>query len=262
MRVTARSDAGSVREVNEDYVLVDETIELVVVADGEGGLVTGAVAGRLAAEGASSMLRFSSGDPVDRAREALLAIDRTIAEAARSEGASLANSPVFASWLDAPTQAIVTMARAGRGTLAGMHASIVLAMVVDRAVVIGHVGNCRAYLVRNGRAVTLTADHTLEGLPGVVTQGLGFDRPCVPAIRTASWHDGDRLLLCSDGLHRGVEDQTIAELASDGPIIRAVERLMELANSRSDDNIAVALLDLDGEPRLVECQNGPVYRVR
>ena len=261
MRVTARSDAGAVREVNEDYVVVDQTIGLVVVADGQGGLVTGALAGRLAAEGAKSTLRSSSGDPVARAREALLAIDRTIAEAARSEGASLANSSSCASWLDAPTQAIVTMARAGLGTLAGMHASIVLAMVVDRAVVIGHVGNCRAYLVRDGSAVMLTDDHTPEGLPGVVTQALGFGRPCVPSVRTVSWHDGDRLLLCSDGLHRGVDEQAIAELASDGPTAGAVARLMDFANRRSHDNIAVAVLDLDGEPGL-ECQNGPVYRVR
>ena len=131
MEVAARSDVGSVRHVNEDYVLVDATLGLVVVADGEGGQVTGVLAARLVAEGVCELLRTSLGDPEQRVLDALRALNCVINDAVQSDGHSLAAATAISNRLDEPAKAILAMARAGRCPLQSMHAAIALALVLD-----------------------------------------------------------------------------------------------------------------------------------
>jgi serine/threonine protein phosphatase PrpC len=255
MRVAARSDCGSARSVNEDYVLVDAELGLVVVADGQGGVVTGALAARLAAEGVCELIRGAPGDPEHRIGNALRAVDRIVFDAEQSDGRSLTAIAAISSRLDHSGNEIAAMARSGRGTLRGMHAALTLAMVVDDRIAVAHVGNCRAYRVAAGVAIALTNDHVLPGSPRIPLRWVGSGE-LEPEVQIVHLLDGERLLLCSDGLHQAVDDATIAELAQDASLDCAADLLMARARETSTDNIAIALLD----PRAtlhVSCHNGP-----
>lgn len=114
MRIAARTDAGVVREVNEDYVLVDDAQGLVVVVDGQGGLVTGVLAAQLAAVGLRFALRgaHGHGDPQTSLQQALRDVDRIVFDAAQSEGKSL-DAPLVKA-LDESAMSVLEMAHCSR----------------------------------------------------------------------------------------------------------------------------------------------------
>src|SRR5207248_1457384 len=94
--------------------------------------------------------------------------------------------------------------------LAGMGTTLTVAYSVGARAFIVHAGDSRAYLVHDGRLRQLTRDHTLRGTRHILTNFAGGPRHGIdPEIATVALADGDRLLLCTDGLHGLVGDDEI-----------------------------------------------------
>jgi PPM family protein phosphatase len=228
--VAARSDVGQVREGNEDAYLVEEP--LFGVADGMGGHVAGDVASQTAV---SIITEKASGT----ARPDVL-----------SELLKEANTAIWEKAQSDPS-------------LHGMGTTCTLLLLEDDQAFFAHVGDSRAYLLRDGDLSQLTEDHTLvqrmvkEGRlkredaslhpqRSIITRALGVDPQVDVDTFEIQLQEGDRLLLCSDGLTSMVADKRIEEiLAEEADPQRAGDRLIGLANEAGgEDNITVVIVDI------------------
>lgn len=228
----ARSDVGLLRDGNEDRYLARPPV--FAVADGMGGHQAGEVASGIAID----LLE----DTADRT--ATPSLDDVVAT------------------IEASNAAIRLEART-RAELVGMGTTCTV-VVVDTAIHIAHVGDSRAYRFREGELVGLTDDHSLvasmvreglmtpadamtDGRRHVITRALGADDQVKVDVVTADRRAGDRLLLCSDGLHGQVGDEAIATVLRDGADPGdTADRLVELANAAGgDDNVTVIVIDPD-----------------
>jgi serine/threonine protein phosphatase PrpC len=231
MRVEAavRSDIGRLRQRNEDAYLVKDS--LFVVADGMGGHRGGDVASALALE------TIESGAPDDVTLQGLV------------EDIKRAN------------QAVLERGEADRN-LRGMGTTITALLVEDGRAHVAHVGDSRAYLLREGSLQQLTEDHTLvqrmvrEGRltedeaahhpqRSVLTRALGVEEEVPVDELTLDVHSGDRLLLCTDGLTTMIDRGRIQKiLAREVDPQAACDKLIDAANrAGGDDNITVIVLD-------------------
>ena len=233
--VAAGTDIGHVREGNEDSFLAEEP--LFAVADGMGGHRGGEVASSLALETIERMFAHGEGELVEQVREA--------------------NRAVFER---------STLDRA----VAGMGTTLTAALLEGDHIRLAHVGDSRAYLVRDGRLRLLTEDHTLvhrmvlegelteaeaEVHPhrSILTRALGVDPDVEVDEITLEVRAGDRLLLCSDGLTGMLPEPRVEEiLGAEVEPQRAVDRLIREANDAGGvDNITaivIALTDADIDP--------------
>lgn len=258
MRVEAfgTSDIGCRRQRNEDHLVVlpqlIHNLSLAVVADGVGAEAGGGTASRmfteLLVEGIQEHLEAFAAytDLNDRAqRDHLLhALKHTL---------SSINYDLYAR-------------RQLEPGLIGSTTGLV-ALVVEAGIFIAHAGDCRAYLLRQEQTYQLTADHTfaqrlldegtlapneLQDFPykNVVTRAFGREPVIEVDTLFVSGVGGDRLILCSDGLHNLVPWEDLGALAALFPEPRSyAEHLIAEANRRGGhDNISVAVLDLHGEP--------------
>ena len=132
----------------------------------------------------------------------------------------------------------------------------------DGTALIGHVGDSRVYLLRSGILRQLTTDHTLvaqwvaEGRltaqeaavhpqRSMIMRAVGHGRPLEVDLIEERLLDGDRLMICSDGLSGMIDDELIANLLSNGTVEESVWALVEAANSAGGhDNITVAAVDV------------------
>ncbi len=233
MRVVigAGSDIGRARERNEDSYVVEEP--LFAVADGMGGHRGGAVASSLALESLRDVL-----------------MDERVAPTALIDEIKAAN------------QRVLQRGESDR-ELRGMGTTLTALLAQEGKAHIAHIGDSRAYLLRDGSLKQLTEDHTLvrrmvtEGklLPeeaerhpqrSILTKALGVDQDIEPDTLTLDpILPGDRLLLCTDGLTSMVDSDRIEEvLQSEDDPQRAAETLIDEANAAGgDDNITVVILD-------------------
>lgn len=229
IRAGAATHVGRVRQRNEDSQLV--TPPLYAVADGMGGAPAGDVASAVA-------IRSLEGEDLPAG-----ATDHDLSEAVRR-----ANRAVYA-------------AAAGDPALQGMGTTLVAALAeADRAVV-AHVGDSRAYLLRDGALQQITRDHTYvqelvrEGRMSqeqadrhpsrsVLTRVLGIEEEVEPDLISLDLHQGDRLLICTDGLTAMVSDPEIRRTLEGEPEPqKAVERLVEAAvEAGGVDNVTVIVL--------------------
>jgi protein phosphatase len=149
----------------------------------------------------------------------------------------------------------------------GMGTTMTVALVEDAVVTIGHVGDSRAYLVRDGAVDQLTEDHSLvaelirsgklspeeaESHPqrSVITRALGSDPDVDVDTFTVEAHPGDVFLLCSDGLTSMVGDETILEAVEGhrGDLDGAASELVRRANrAGGEDNITVVCFEIAEE---------------
>ena len=219
---------GRIRNNNEDFVhpLTDgHSLEplLVGVADGLGGHRDGEVASRVAMTSAVE----TEGPPWQRVKAA--------------------NKAILDDVLDNPH-------RVGMGT------TLTLAQLdPEGSATIGHVGDSRAYLLRAGRLIRLTVDHTYvqeeieagrlteeqaRGHPrrAQLTRALGFGQEVPVDVGSTSLAVGDRLLLCSDGLTAMLTDEEITAILAEGPPSDVVWGLIEAANrAGGHDNVSVVV---------------------
>lgn len=230
--VAAGTDIGHVREGNEDTYLLQEP--LFAVADGMGGHRGGEVASRLAIE--TMERRFARGE-------------RSLAELVRE-----ANHAVF-------ERSISDRAVAGMGT------TLTAALVEGDRLRLGHVGDSRAYLFRDGALRQLTEDHTLvarmvkdgELTPeeaeihphrSIITRTIGVEPDVDVDELDLTLEVGDRILVCSDGLTGMLPDARIAEILTAQPSpSAAVHHLIAEANEAGGvDNITAILLAVEEGP--------------
>lgn len=240
IRYGVSTDVGRVRAGNEDSYLVDAP--LFVVADGMGGHVAGDVASATAVE----VLDARSGS--------LTASDSATLEAAIKE----ANASIFRK------------AQAD-ASLRGMGTTCTLLLVDGANAQLAHVGDSRAYLFRDGALTQITEDHTLvsrmvaEGRiaeeearrhpqRSVITRALGVDTDVQVDLTTLELRDGDRVLLCSDGLTTMLENPQVSQvLADETDPQSAAESLVEAANAAGgEDNITAIVVDFDSGAQVVE----------
>jgi serine/threonine protein phosphatase PrpC len=228
----AGTDTGRQRRANEDSLLARSP--LFVVADGMGGAQAGEVASRIAVESFRPGLEDSSKP------EAALA---TLAIAANSRIHELSHS---------------------NAEHAGMGTTLTAVYVGDSEVAIAHVGDSRAYCLRDGELLRLTDDHSLvdelmrqgrltpeEAVEhpqrSVITRALGPEGTVEVDTRSFRARAGDVYLLCSDGLTTMLDEEEIAEVLRSHPVLRdAGETLIAKANEAGGrDNITVVLLRLE-----------------
>ena len=146
-------------------------------------------------------------------------------------------------------------------TLAGMGTTLTLAVSLGPRLVIAHIGDSRAYLLRGGALHRLTKDHTVaqglvdagfynkvEQVRGRLRHALarclgGSGAPCEPDLQHLDLSDGDQLLLCTDGLTNMVDDARIADILVESSTARAAsQRLIDAALANGGrDNITVVL---------------------
>ena len=231
-RWASGTDVGRARDHNEDAVWPegsgDTAEELVIaVADGMGGHIGGEIASSVAMEAAASAV---GGGAEERVRIANLAVIDRILEQPR---------------------------------LAGMGTTLTLAVLGgDGSMDLAHIGDSRAYLLRDGTLQRLTRDHSLVAemiesgeldpaaasshpFRSVITRALGMERNVDVDTSDHRLEPGDRVLLCSDGLTNMVEEDDIAGIAGDAESPGdAVWGLIAAANQAGGiDNISVVAAD-------------------
>lgn len=236
-RAAGLTDTGRRRLQNEDAFVCRPP--LFAVADGMGGAQAGELASRIAAT------TIEDGGDVPRGEEGLAALVRA------------ANQRVFERAASDPQAA-------GMGTTA----TVVVVDEAAGALTLAHVGDSRAYRVRDGVLEQLTSDHSLVAelvrngrlteeeaavhpARSVITRALGTEPEIEVDTATFELQPGDLLLLCSDGLSSMVADAGIATLAVTAPgPAEATEALVTAANEAGgEDNVTVVAFEiLDGDP--------------
>jgi len=229
-----KSDVGLKRSHNEDALMVGSDGDVAVVADGMGGAAAGEVASRIFIETAAEILfreRSSEKETVD-------SIEQTF---------HLANARILQHAKENPQ-------------CRGMGCTAEVVVFFQRRYIVGHVGDSRTYLFRQGKLTQITKDHSLvqdqidQGLitqlearnhsyRNIILRAVGVDEVLVVDVISGEAQSGDILLLCSDGLTDMVDDPAIEDgLSRDLDISEQVVNLIDLAKSAGgDDNITVAL---------------------
>ncbi|MGW2092457.1 PP2C family protein-serine/threonine phosphatase [Promicromonospora sukumoe] len=235
LRYAARSDVGLVRSNNQDSAYAGPN--LLVVADGMGGHAGGDVA---------SALTIAALVGLDRPDHSS---DQSMSELERS--------------IDRARQDLVDATTADPD-LAGMGTTVTALLKSGNTLAMAHLGDSRAYLLRDGTLAQVTVDHTFvqhlvdtgritpdeaESHPqrNVVMRVLGdFDLDLTPDLSIREAVPGDRWMLCSDGLSGFVPDDEVAEVLSTVPEpYDAVERLVSMSmRAGSTDNITVVVADV------------------
>ena len=240
LRVAGDTHVGKVRPTNEDSLIVEPHMGLYAVLDGMGGANAGDVASQLAR---------------DTIRDFVLHRSMTLAPRELLEAAIAAGST-----------AVFLSAQHHQGRQ-GMGTTVVACLVVEPdRVVIGNVGDSRAYLLRGGRLQTLTRDHTVvqellhrgvlsadeaERHPykNVLSRNLGGKAETQVDLVELELRPGDRLLLCSDGLHGYASAEAIQYLLGSGDAPEHVARdLIDLAlRGGGGDNVSAVVLEAPSE---------------
>lgn len=232
INVGARTDVGRVRSANEDSYLVREPI--FVVADGMGGHLAGDVASSTAVSAIEGHLTEAAPDQPDSFATLVRGANRAIWEKAQRDSA-----------------------------LRGMGTTCTLLYLDDATAHIAHVGDSRAYRLRDGTLEQLTEDHTLvarmvregklapeeaEHHPqrSIITRALGVDSDVSVDLLAVELRPGDRLLLCSDGLSSMIQESSIVDvLGSEQDAQVAADTLVDRANEAGgEDNVTVLIIDV------------------
>ncbi len=233
-RVGATTDIGQVREGNEDAILINDP--LYAVADGMGGHRGGEVASNLALQTVEQMFAERQGTLTEQVERA----NRAVFERSQSDR-----------------------------DVSGMGTTLTAALIEGGAVRLAHVGDSRAYLFRGGKLQLLTEDHTLvhrmvvegeiteteaENHPhrSVLTRALGVEGNVRVDETKVEVQEGDRLLLCTDGLTGMLSEDHIESILQD---VRdpqeAVDRLVSEANRAGGiDNITAVIIDFTEDGRI------------
>lgn len=234
------SVVGLIREDNQDSIHIhDEKCDpakglIFGVADGMGGYSLGGLASQMA---------------LDLVVGALLERNIPQPEAIKT-GIDRANLQVYN-----------TAVQKGVGR---MGTTITVAYILGETLHLGHVGDSRAYLVRNGKAECLTVDHTQVGemvrakilkpnrirthsQRSILTRAVGISLFVKPHITSCRLLPGDRIILCSDGVWSVIEDEEFARVAEQHPVEQVSQVLIDLAMEReSDDNASVVAFEIKG----------------
>lgn len=245
------SDVGLQREHNEDSFAILGEQELYIVADGMGGHRAGDVASKLATQTIVDFFKATASDDVTWPFH----FDARLSEEENRllAGIRLANQQIVA-------QSARSREHHGMGT------TVVGALFSrsKRKMFIGHVGDSRAYRVRDGAIQQMTRDHSLvndylQAMPelteeqrselpkNVITRALGMQEQVTVDLQSDAAQPGDLYVLCSDGLSGMIEDQDILRIVAQTPDLHeACRRLVSVANENGgEDNITAVVVRVD-----------------
>lgn len=239
MKVAMKTDLGKSRDINEDNCIHCSLgrWELLVVADGMGGHNAGEVASIIAVNSIRDYIREKVNE--DTKIEELECIVK--------DAILKANGDIYKKSLD-------------DSRYAGMGTTATVAMVSEGISIIGHVGDSRAYLLKDNKLIKITDDHSLVAellkngtiteveaknhpQKNIITRALGTDEKLEVDIKTIEFNSGNIMVLCTDGLTNMVCDEEIESvLVNTEDTEKAVQELVDLANEKGGhDNITVIL---------------------
>lgn len=243
----ALSDVGLTRLHNEDRFCAEPSLGLYAVCDGMGGRNAGETASTLA---------------IDTIREHMQAAARepTLPLVGPLDPAFSMSTNRLASAIRLANQVIYEEAQR-RPAYAGMGTTVVAALIRDQVLSLAHVGDSRLYLIRDQAIQLLTADHSVaaeqvrQGLmteeeahrssqKNVLTRALGVQPTVEVELGERPIRSNDLLLLCSDGLTRGLTSREILEALHEADNSQALSnRLIAMANDvGGEDNTTVVLI--------------------
>ena len=252
MKLTAigKTDVGRKRGHNEDFLVVDPELSLYMVCDGMGGHAGGEVA---SANAAACVVRW-----IREHRDRILSFDDT--GAARDTLLRLVEEAIQLASREVYQLATSEDGKAGMGT------TLTMVLFTKTVGVMGHVGDTRLYLRRDGRTYQLSDDHTYvnemvkRGMTtveaakkgpyaNVITRAVGIQPSVRPDTLLFDVLPGDTLLLCSDGLTRYIDGDDDIGAALEADHLESIpEQLVARANeSGGADNITALVLRAAGE---------------
>ncbi len=232
-RSSARTHAGAARATNEDAFFSRNEMGLWAVADGMGGHASGDVASRMLTEGMAAIGgEFGFGNLGEDVKKNIQETHEAMAQRASNHAAAKAMGSTIAVLLG------------GRDSIECIWA-----------------GDSRIYRHREGRMTRLTRDHSLvqemvdsgaldenaarkHPQKNVITRAVGAEKNLLLDSRTCSLSDGDKFLLCTDGLYEMLSDDEICTLISSGPINESADLLLATALARgAGDNVTFVLVE-------------------
>src|SRR5438105_4348893 len=246
------TDVGVVRDHNEDSAFMDPAAGFFIVADGMGGHAAGEVASAMAVETVKKTL--------EAAKAEIEAFRKQANDTGRRSLVQLLQTAVLQAH-----QAVYQRGQSEQDK-AGMGTTLDVVLIAGPEAFVAHVGDSRTYLVRDGKSSQITTDHTvaevlvIEGkltieeaqvspLRTILVNAIGVSADVGVEMAHVTLKRGDRLLLCSDGLHDyfPVEEEIAQKLSLEAPG-KALQDMVDLAKTRGGhDNItgvAVQVLDI------------------
>jgi serine/threonine protein phosphatase PrpC len=237
LRVGSLTDIGKVREINQDSYAVDLDQGLFVVADGMGGHAAGEKASQLAVQVIE-----------ERLDAATIGSDEEELQSHIQTAIQEANRQILSMSMEEPS-------------MRGMGTTATVLVTRGNQLYVGHVGDSRAYIVRNRRIDQLTEDHSIVAqlvraraitpqeaarhpYRNVITRCLGMNADLEADTYHRELKPGDRLLICSDGLTGLVsDDEMLQHVASSDDPQKACQELVNLTLERgANDNVTVVLI--------------------
>lgn len=257
------TDVGLQREHNEDSFTVLGEYELFVVADGMGGHRAGDVASKMATESISEFFKATANDDATWPFH----FDARLSEEENRllTGIRLANRQIFERSIRSRE-------------LQGMGTTVVGALFSPKKskMFIGHVGDSRAYRVRDGQIAQMTRDHSLVNdyllampdlteeqrgeLPkNVITRALGMQDNVTVDLQSDDAKPGDLYVLCSDGLSGMIRDDEILDVVNGADTLaEACEALIRMANEHGgEDNITAVVVRIEDDGQTIRLDDVP-----
>ena len=246
----AVTDIGKIREKNEDNVLISSVLGLGVVADGMGGHSAGEIASNIAVSVLAETIRKINTNQLKIPENFLPKLDLT--ERKLLMAANLANAAIYST---AQSSDIYRMMGT---TLTGILFDGDFATAV-------HVGDSRLYLFRDKKIVQITTDHSLamehvrrglltraeadhSKIQNVLTRAMGIKKNIEFDLLKFPVKIGDTLLLCSDGLYKGLSENDMGDILRKGnqlPIVKLCKQLVRVSNDKDgQDNISAVLIKI------------------
>ncbi len=241
---------GKSRKKNEDRFLVNDELGLYIVADGMGGHAGGEEASRMAVETIEKVITRLKDD-----LDATLpyAYEEKIPPAARGLKYSvrLAGEKIYRKARQSPEYQ-------------GMGTTVTALWLEAKEAHIAHVGDCRGYLLRDGKIGQLTEDHSWvqqqvdagiispeeareHELRNIITRSVGFEEDVKIDTYSKDLKPGDIHLICSDGLSNPVSEVELNEITLSSTPEMACQQMVDLANERGGrDNITVVIVRVEG----------------
>lgn len=208
MFICACSDVGKVRDINQDayFYLEDERLPIFIIADGMGGHKAGEVASNTAI---STIISY-----YEKNKESIINKEKFIPEFI-NESIALANEKLIEE-------------SENDEELKGMGTTITMCIVLEQEIYIGHVGDSRAYLLRDNELIQITQDHSLVGellrtgsitkeeainhpKKNIILRALGTNADLKVDIFTRDLKKDDKIILCTDGLTNMVSEERIKD---------------------------------------------------
>ena len=240
IKAYARTDKGKVREMNQDYFYISNSldeIQLYILADGMGGYNGGEIASSLAVQTAKNYIENNFKD-IEKDKDSIIQL--------------VGSSMEYANM-------VVYEKAKGNPNLQGMGTTLEICLIYNNKAYIGHVGDSRIYRIRNSSMKRLTTDHsyveqlikegkiTKEEAPShpkknMLIKALGGNSLVEPDVFARAFLPGDIILICSDGLTNMLIEQEIQDIIVNDPICPE-KNLIKMANEAGGlDNITVIII--------------------